>query len=99
MSEGRRERKPPGLEIAAGAKVRELRFEEVPETETRFRGDTEETSSESARENLPSRVREGETYRQAGIRWRAAASVGREPYAVGDPPEEAAEEPEEDGKA
>lgn len=67
--------KNPDLDIAANVKVRELRFEEVPEiAEVRFRGDHErESSSGTERENLPEEVRQGVTYRDVSVRFRAAS--------------------------
>lgn len=67
----------PGLELTAGARAKRLRFEKTPEVKVRYSGGVEASSS-SARENLPDRVREGETYRGASVRWRAAARVSPE---------------------
>ncbi len=58
----------PDIEIAANVKARELRFEEVPETEVNPPAQTE-------RENLPEQVRpehEGVTFRDIRVRLRIA---------------------------
>jgi hypothetical protein len=58
----------PDIEIAADVKARELRFDEVPETEVHPPAQTE-------RENLPERVRpehEGVTFRNIRVRMRIA---------------------------
>lgn len=66
----------PDIEISAGAKTRELRFEKVPETEVKFRGNPErESVSGTERENLPESVERGVTYRDAGVRLRIASEV------------------------
>lgn len=66
----------PDVEIAAGARARELRFEETPGTETRFWGDhRRESASGSDRDNLPSEIEPQVIYRNAGIRWRAASKL------------------------
>ena len=56
------------VEIAAGVKARELRFDEVPETEVHPPAQTE-------RENLPEEVRPehaGVTFRNISVRMRIA---------------------------
>ena len=54
-------------------KARELRFEEVPETEVRFPGHPErESASGTDRENLPEEVEPGVTYRNPKVRLRIA---------------------------
>ncbi len=58
----------PDIEIAANVKARELRFEEVPETEVHPPAQTE-------RENLPEKVRPkhaGVTFRNVRVRMRIA---------------------------
>ena len=56
--------------------MEELRFEEVPDPEVRFRGNTMRNSVwRSRRENLPDRVREGVVYRNAGVRLRIASEI------------------------
>ena len=56
--------------------MRELYFEEVPDPEVRFRGNTMRNSVwKSSRENLPDRVREGVVYRNARIRLRIASEI------------------------
>ncbi|MGH3148062.1 MAG: hypothetical protein ACRDTR_19925 [Rubrobacter sp.] len=57
-------------------RVRELQFEEVPEPEVRFLGNTRRNSVwGSRRENLPDEVQEGVVYRNAGVRLRIASEV------------------------
>ena len=56
--------------------MRELHFEEAPDPEVRFRGNTERNSVwKSKRENLPNKVREGVFYRNAGVRLRIATEI------------------------
>lgn len=80
MGKGKRERpsKPENadVEIVAEAETGELRFEKVPNTETRFRGTSgRQAASGSDRDNLPRRVEPGTTYRDAGIHWRTAGKL------------------------
>lgn len=66
----------PDVEISARVKSRELRFEKVPETETRFPGSSERRSiSGTERENLPEKVRSGVTYRNSTVRLRIASKL------------------------
>jgi hypothetical protein len=58
----------PDIELTAGVKARELRFEEVPETEVHPLAKTE-------RENLPEEVQPGVTYRNARVRLRIASAL------------------------
>jgi hypothetical protein len=68
--------KNPDIDFTADVKARELRFEEVPETEVRFRGNTERNSvSSTERENLPDKIQEGVTYRNASVRLRIASEL------------------------
>lgn len=68
----------PDIELGARVKMRELRFREVPEHETRFFGGTErEPVAGTERENLPYGVREGEEYRDARVRLRIATRIVR----------------------
>jgi hypothetical protein len=58
----------PDIELTADVKARELRFEEVPETEVNPPAQTE-------RENLPEKVgleHAGVTFRNVGVRLRIA---------------------------
>ena len=56
--------------------MRELRFEEAPDSEVRFRGSTRRNSVwGSRRENLPDEVQEGVIYRNAGVRLRIATEI------------------------
>lgn len=60
-------------------KARELRFEEVPETEVRFPGYPEcEAVSGTERENLPDRVEPGVTYREPRVRLQIATALAGE---------------------
>lgn len=75
------------VEATAEARFSELRFEKVPETETRFRGNHgQEAASGSDRENLPEKVEPEVTYRDASIRWRAAARLTGDGPESGRPP-------------
>ena len=68
--------KRPDVELTAEVKSRWLRFEKVPETETRFPGYTEDQSvSGTERENLPREVEEDVMYRDSRIRLRSAGSL------------------------
>ncbi len=58
----------PDIELTAEVKARELRFEEVPETEVHPPAQTE-------RENLPEEVDPGVTYRNSRVRLRIASAV------------------------
>jgi hypothetical protein len=66
----------PDIELTADVKARELRFEEVPETEVRFPGHPErESVSGTERENLPEEVEPDVTYRDPRIRLRIASAL------------------------
>lgn len=79
MTGGRGKQRNADLELTARAEVRELRFEKVPETETRFRGDlSQRSSSESRRRNLPDEVQSGVEYSEAGIEWRTSGWIVEE---------------------
>src|SRR3712207_4489905 len=66
----------PDISLDAGVRMRELHFEEAPDPEVRFRGNTERNSVwKSKRENLPNEVREGAIYRNAGARLRIATEI------------------------
>jgi len=66
----------PDIALSANVKMRELYFEEVPDPQVRFRGNTERNSVwEGRRENLPDEVREGVVYRNARVRLRIASEV------------------------
>ncbi len=70
--------KPRNPDIALDADVRmgELHFEEVPEPEVCFRGNTVRKSVwESRRENLPDGVQEGVIYRNVRVRLRIASEI------------------------
>jgi hypothetical protein len=64
------------IEFTADVKARELRFEEVPETEVRFTTHPErESASGTDRENLPHEVEPGVTYRDPTVRLRIATAL------------------------
>ena len=66
----------PDIDFSAKVKARELRFEEVPETEVRFWGHPERNSvSVNERENLPEEVQQGVTYRDVSVRSRIASEL------------------------
>jgi hypothetical protein len=66
----------PDIDFAANVRVRELCFDEVPETEVRFRGHPERASVSGAeRKNLPDEVRRGVTYRNFSVRLRIATEL------------------------
>lgn len=66
----------PDIAFDAEVRMRELHFEEVPDPEVRFQGNTMRNSVwRSSRENLPDRVREGVVYRKAGVRLRIASEI------------------------
>ena len=74
--EGTGDLRTPDIAFSANVKMRELYFEEVPDPEVRFRGNTERNSVwGSRRENLPDDVQEGVVYRNAGVRLRIASEV------------------------
>jgi hypothetical protein len=74
--EGTGQPRTPDIAIGANVKMRELYFEETPDPEVRFRGNTERNSVwESRRENLPGEVQEGVVYRNAGVRLRIASEI------------------------
>ena len=66
----------PDIAIDAGVRMRELRFEKVPDQEVYFRGNTGRNSVwTSRRTNLPDEVREDVVYRDAGIKLRIATEI------------------------
>jgi hypothetical protein len=74
--EGTGNPRDPDIALDADVKMRELRFEKVPDPEVRFRGNTMRNSVwRSSRENLPDRVRKGVVYRNAGVRLRIASEI------------------------
>ena len=74
--EGTGKPQDPDIALDADVRMRELRFEKVPNPEVHFRGNTERNSVwMSRRENLPDKVREGVVYRDAGIRLRIATEI------------------------
>jgi hypothetical protein len=74
--EGTGEPRSPDIALDADVRTRELYFEEAPEPEVRFRGNTRRNSVwESRREELPDEVREGVAYRAARVRLRIASEI------------------------
>jgi hypothetical protein len=66
----------PDIALDAEVRMREVRFEEAPDPEVRFWGNTRRNSVwGSRRENLPDEVREGVVYRNAGVRLRIASEI------------------------
>jgi pyruvate/2-oxoglutarate dehydrogenase complex dihydrolipoamide acyltransferase (E2) component len=76
----------PDIDFSASVKARELRFEEEPQTEARFRGHPERNSvSVNERKNLPEKVRQCVTYHNISVRSRIASELvapEEEPYAT-----------------
>jgi hypothetical protein len=63
----------PDIEFTADVRARELRFEEVPETEVSFPGNPRrESVSGTERENLSEEVKPGITYRNPRVQLRIA---------------------------
>ena len=74
--EGTGKPRSPDIALDADVRTRELYFEEAPEPEVRFRGNTRRNSVwESRREELPDEVQEGVAYRDARVRLRIATEV------------------------
>ena len=74
--EGTGQPRSPDIALDADVRTRELYFEEAPEPEVRFRGNTRRNSVwESRRENLPDEVQEGVAYRNARVRLRIATEI------------------------
>jgi hypothetical protein len=68
--------RPPDIDVSASARARRLRFNVVPPSSVSFEGFPGHIGeSSTAREGLPDRVREGVTYRDVSVRWRAVARV------------------------
>ena len=66
----------PDIALDADVRMRELHFEEVPDPEVRFRGNTSRNSVwGSRRENLPDEIGEGVVYRDARVRLRIASKI------------------------
>jgi hypothetical protein len=69
------------IDVSTSVRMRELRFGTVPESRVWFEGSPGEVHSlRSERENLPDEVREGVTYRDVTVRWRARARVVADAY-------------------
>jgi hypothetical protein len=68
----------PDIEILADVKAERLRFEEVPDTEVRFRGYPERRSvSGTERENLPDEVERNVVYRDIKVSLRIASELAQ----------------------
>ena len=66
----------PDIALDADVRMRELRFEKVPDPEVHFRGNTRRNSVwTSRRTNLPDEVQEDVVYRDAGIKLRIATEI------------------------
>lgn len=73
----------PAVEIGAAVEAKRLRFRSEPETHVELHGEVTErgkrsglaTASGSERENLPTEVEPGVTYRDVRVRWRAGARL------------------------
>jgi len=65
----------PDIELGASFKAKELRFDEVPDTDVRYVGDS---SSVQERTNLPDEVEPGVTYRNVEVRWRSEVRTTEE---------------------
>jgi hypothetical protein len=66
----------PDIALDADVKMGKLYFEEVPDPEVDFRGNTRRNSVwKSRRENLPDSVQEGVVYRDAEVRLRIATEM------------------------
>jgi hypothetical protein len=76
MKEGTGQPRSPDIALDADVRTRELYFEEAPEPEVRFRGNTRRNSVwGSRREELPEEVQEGVAYRDARVRLRIATEI------------------------
>jgi len=74
--EGTGKPRDPDIALDADVKMREVRFEKVPDPKVNFRGNTRRNSVwTSRRTNLPDEVREGVVYRDAKIRLRIATEI------------------------
>jgi hypothetical protein len=68
--------RPPDIDLSTSVRARRLRFNAVPPTRVTFDGVPGHVGESTVeRENLPERVREGVTYRNVTVRWRATARV------------------------
>ena len=84
MKEGTGEPRDPDIAIDAEVRMRELRFEKVPDPEVRFRGNTGRNSVwTSRRVNLPEEVQEDVVYHDGGIELRIATEVVERPINSG----------------
>ena len=82
--EGTGNPRDPEIALDADVKMREVRFEKVPDPEVHFRGNTGRNSVwASRRRNLPDRIREGVVYRDAGVRLRIATEIVGNPFDSG----------------
>jgi hypothetical protein len=71
----------PDIALDADVRMRELRFEKVPDPAVHFRGNTGRNSVWTSRRiNLPDEVKEGIVYRDAGIRLRIASEIAEKDF-------------------
>jgi hypothetical protein len=78
--EGTGNPRDPDIALDADVRMRELRFEKVPDPEVNFRGNTRRNSVwKSRRTNLPDEVQEGVVYRDAEIKLRIATEIVEKP--------------------
>ena len=74
--EGTGKPRTPDIALGANVEMRELYFEEVPDPDVRFRGNTSRNSIwESRRDNLPNEVERGIVYRDAEVRLCIATEI------------------------
>jgi len=82
--EGTGKPRDPDIALDADVRMRELRFEKVPNPEVNFRGNTRRNSVwTSRRTNLPDEVQEDVVYRDAGIKLRIATEIVGRPSGSG----------------
>ena len=66
----------PDIDLSTSVRARRLRFNRVPPARVSFDGAPDYAGESTVeRENLPKRVREGVTYRDVRVSWRATARV------------------------
>jgi hypothetical protein len=80
VSSGRpRGEPPPDLELGLSLRARSLRFRTVPKVKAGFDGTPAyDVRTESQRDGLPARVKQGVTYRRVRVRGRATLRVAEQ---------------------
>ena len=64
------------VDVTTRVRAKELRFKIVPEVKVTFTGEPDVRSrSRTERDNLPDEVEPDVTYREAEVRWEAAAKI------------------------